>query len=237
MTKPKILAVIPARGGSKRIPQKNIKSFFGKPIIEYSIEAALKSKLFDEVMVSTESQEIAKIARQAGAKVPYFRSAKNSNDQAGLAAVLLEVLLYYEKKGQNFDHLCCLFATAPLVSASILRKSYLAFKSKKASALISVVGFGYPVQRALRIYRGNLEMVNPTFYSNRSQDLEKLYHDAGAFYWLRNVDFLKEKKIFLAKSGAYPLSALETQDIDHEEDWFLAEMKYQLQQRLNRTRS
>ena len=220
----KNLCIIPARGGSKRIPRKNIKPFMGKPIVAYSIEAALKSGLFEEVMVSTDDSEIADVAIKFGAKVPFYRSPATSNDFAGLAEVIDEVVAEYEKKGLSFDNYCCLLSTAPFVNEKILNDTYQVFVDKQFDTLRPVVRFDYPIQRAYRMDESNhVSFMHPEFLNTRSQDLEKAYHDAGLFYWGTSAVGFKGNKW-----GGFEISEAVCQDIDTEEDWQIAEMKYKI---------
>lgn len=223
------LAVITARGGSKRIPKKNIKDFCGKPIIAYSIEAALKSGLFSEVMVSTDSEEIAEIAKRYGAEIPFMRSAATSDDYATTADVLMEVLKQYQNLGRKFDSFCCIYPTAPFVTEDKLVKAVEMLEKEKTIGVMPVVQFSFPPQRGLVI--GNeklLEYKYPEYMMSRSQDLDKIYHDAGQFY-VYDTDKFIEKKGVVSK-GIMPLivSELEVQDIDNQVDWQLAELKYRL---------
>lgn len=222
------LAIIPARGGSKRIPKKNIKPFYGKPIIGYSIETALESNLFDEVMVSTDSDEIATIAKELGAQVPFLRSLENANDFAVLADVVEEVVLQYKKLGKTFDTVCCILPTAPFISIERLQGSYNKLINEKFDTVFPVLEFSFPVQRSLQILEEKVSMVNPKHLNTRSQDLPARYHDAGQFYWCNVEAFLKQKKLFTDNSGAIVISQLEAQDIDTETDWKLAELKYKI---------
>lgn len=220
-----VIAVITARGGSKRIPKKNIRDFCGKPIIVYSIEAALGSGIFDEVMVSTDSEEIAEIARAAGASVPFLRSEKTSGDFATTADVLSEVLSEYSSKGRTFDEMCCIYPTAPFVTSDKLIKAHEILQGSAADAVMPVVRFGFPPQRANIIKDGILEYQYPQFRTARSQDLEPVYHDCGQFYFYK----IKSNLTFSVDRYA-PLIVPETevQDIDNESDWIIAEMKYKL---------
>ena len=225
------LAIIPARGGSKRIPRKNIKSFLGKPIISYSIEAAIRSNLFDEVMVSTDDEEIAEISIKYGAKVPFIRSNSNSNDFASTYDVIDEVSKEYFKRDIFFDFTCCLYACAPFVNDSKLKESFQMLISNEYDSVLPIMPFGFPIQRALKIVNNNrITFLNPANSITRSQDLEKLYHDAGQFYWINNLTFKNKKEILTENTGYYMLSELEGQDIDNEVDWKLAELKYELLQ-------
>ena len=223
----KSIAVITARGGSKRIPRKNIKPFLGKPIIEYSIQAALESGCFDEVMVSTDDEEIAEISKKAGAQVPFLRSQETANDFATTADVILEVLNNYGEQGKHFDFCCCIYPTAPFVTAKKLKDAMELLQSGEADGVVPVVAFSYPPQRALVEREGGLMFVTPEYRNARSQDLECWYHDAGQFYLLQVDSFLKTGLLFGRRVLPYKVSELEVQDIDNETDWLLAEMKYQ----------
>ena len=222
----KNICIIPARGGSKRIPGKNIKPFLGKAIINYSIETALNSNLFSEVMVSTDSEEIAEVSKSAGAQVPFLRSKENSGDFASTADVLLEVLAFYHK--ESYDNFCCLYPTAPFISIEKLVSSYDYFEEENASTLITTCRFSYPPQRGLIIVNNKLKMKEPENEFKRSQDLEPIFHDAGQFYWGRVALFTQTKSLFTANTISFEISELEVQDIDNETDWQLAELKYQL---------
>ena len=224
----KIVAIIPARGGSKRIPRKNIKIFLGKPIIVYSIEAAFKSCLFDEVMVSTDDEEIADIAKLYGAKVPFMRSAQCSNDYASTVDVMEEVISCYEKTGFNFNYLCCIYPTAPLISADKLKESFELMKLNNYDSSFPIVPFSYPVLRGLRVNEKLVKMVWPEYFNSRSQDMETIFHDAGQFYMAKVKSLQLKKTFWTENTGAIILSELESQDIDNESDWKIAEMKYKL---------
>jgi pseudaminic acid cytidylyltransferase len=221
------LAIIPARGGSKRIPHKNIRHFHGRPIIEYSIETALNSGLFDEVMVSTDDSNIASIAIQAGALVPFTRSAQTANDYASLSDVILEVLAEYTERKQEFDAFCCILPTAPLLSIKTLENGF-EMLSQNYDAVCGIVAFSYPIQRALHLSNGNIKMIHAEHMFTRSQDLEETYHDSGQFYWCKTTTFLQNKRVFAEHTGAVILSSLQVQDIDNEDDWKIAELKYSL---------
>lgn len=217
------IAIITARGGSKRIPGKNIKDFCGKPIIAYSIEAALKSELFDVVMVSTDSEEIADIAKNYGAEVPFMRSQKNSDDYATTADVLHEVISKYEELGQHFDIMCCIYPTAPFVTSTKLKTAYEFMKKKKGDALIPVVKYSFPPQRCFVIRSERIQLLHPENMNIRSQDLEPYYHDAGQFYFWKTNKF---STVFVKNTVPYILEDMEVQDIDNIEDWKIAEIKY-----------
>ena len=224
----KTLVMITARGGSKRIPRKNIKEFNGKPIIAYSIEAALSSGVFDEVMVSTDDEEIAEIAKKYGAKVPFFRSEKTANDFATTVDVIEEVLNTYKERGEEFDIFCCIYPTAPFITAQRLKDAVEELSKSDADSLIPVVRFSYPPQRAMEVHDGKLVFRQPENLSKRSQDLEPHFHDAGQFYVVRSESFFKNRGIMVGDILPMELSELEVQDIDNEVDWKLAELKYNL---------
>ncbi|MFM8982796.1 MAG: pseudaminic acid cytidylyltransferase, partial [Spartobacteria bacterium] len=180
----KTIAIIPARGGSKRIPRKNIRLFCGKPIIHYPIATALESGLFDEVMVSTDDQEIADVAIQGGAKAPFLRSAATSNDTAVTAAVISEVLQRYQENGIEFDRLCCIYPVTPLLQAKHLKEAAALLEAENVESVQPVVRFGFPPQRAVRVLPdGRVSWIYPEHALTRSQDLEAQYHDVGQFYW------------------------------------------------------
>lgn len=223
------IAIITARGGSKRIPRKNIKDFCGKPILAYSIMASLTSQLFDEVMVSTDSEEIASIARSFGAKVPFFRSNKNSDDYATTEDVLEEVIENYADNGISFKWFACVYPTAPFVTAEKMKSAYKIFSKSNAATLEAVVRFSYPPQRGYVEQNGLMVYKWKEYVNSRSQDLETFYHDAGQFYF-----FDKEKFMDFRNTGSvltkkpYILDEAEVQDIDNLDDWYLAELKYKL---------
>jgi len=219
------IAIITARGGSKRIPRKNIKDFLGKPIIAYSIEAALESGVFDEVMVSTDDEEIAEIAMKYGAKVPFMRSEATSNDYATTADVLLEVLDEYEKRGINFDYMACLYPTNPFITKEKLIEGMKILQTDKYAEVLPVVQFSFPPQRAYVVGgEGCLKYKWEEFKNSRSQDLEKMYHDAGQFYFYKVDSYMENRGV---KGAIYPIVCPEheVQDIDSEEDWKMAEIK------------
>lgn len=225
----KNIAIIPARGGSKRIPRKNVRDFLGKSIIAYSIEIALESGLFDEVMVSTDDVVIAEVAQKYGAKVPFIRSEENADDHATTVDVLVEVLQMYKQQEKHFENGCCIYPTAPLLKPAFLKDAHEKLINKNFSTVFPVVEFSYPIQRSLKLSgKDKVEMNCPEHLESRSQDLPKAYHDAGQFYWFKVEDLLKEKKLFGEYSGAIVLPSTSVQDIDTEEDWRLAEMKAKL---------
>lgn len=222
------ICIIPARGGSKRIPRKNIKEFLGKPIIAYSIQLALDSGLFDEVMVSTNDLEIADIAKKSGAKVPFMRSAKNSDDFATTFDVIEEVIQVYKSQGKEFENLCCLYACAPLITYKILLKAYKQLIRNKFDTVFPIIAYSFPIQRALRVDQSKVSMIHEENLNARSQDLEDSFHDTGQFYWCNIKQLLITKKILSQNTGGVEISELEAQDIDTELDWKLAELKYQI---------
>lgn len=222
------LAIITARGGSKRIPKKNIRDFCGKPILAYSIEAVLSSRLFDHVMVSTDDTEIAEIAKKYGAEVPFFRSEATSGDFATTNDVLAEVLAEYEKRDMHFDVACCIYPTAPFVTAEKLKAVVEQLEASDADTLIPVVSFSYPPQRAMVVERERLVFKYPEYLDSRSQDLQPHYHDVGQFYVFRTDRFAVNKKLMVGNILPLIVSELEVQDIDNLTDWKIAEMKYRL---------
>ena len=224
----KRIAIITARGGSKRIPKKNIRLFCGKPILTYSIRAALDAGIFDKVMVSTDSEEIAQIAREAGADVPFMRSDATSGDYATTAEVLLEVLAEYEKNGESFDTVCCIYPTAPFVTAQKLRDGITLLEERDVDSVVPVVRYSFPPQRAFVIRDGFTVMKYPQHAGSRSQDLEPFFHDCGQFYCMQVKNFKEKKQIFTDRMLSIEMPETEVQDIDNETDWKLAELKYQM---------
>ena len=224
------VAIITARGGSKRIPKKNIRDFLGKPIIAYSISAALESRLFDEVMVSTDSSEIAEVAEKFGAKIPFLRSEKNSDDYSTTADVLHEVLTMYKERGKIFDLMCCIYPTAPFITAKKLLNAATYLNEKCGDALMPVVPFSFPPLRGMVIRDGGLCYKWQEYAKMRSQDLELIYHDAGQFYF---YDAKKFAENAIKKIVPYILNELEVQDIDNLTDWKLAEIKFQVMEQNN----
>lgn len=222
------VCVITARGGSKRIPHKNIKLFLGKPIIAYSVEVALSSGLFDEVMVSTDDEEIAELAKSLGAKVPFMRSEKNSDDFSGTFDVIDEVLREYIKQGKEYEYLCCLYPTAPFVSEKLLKDGLKLMKTHDYNTVFPVCSFSAPIQRAIKWDGIKVSMFQPEFMKKRSQDLVPAYYDAGQFYWLNISRMMDEPQLFTSNSGVLILDETEVQDIDYPIDWELAELKYKM---------
>ncbi len=222
------ICIITARGGSKRIPGKNKKLFLGKPIICYSIEAAISSGIFEEVMVSTDDEEIAEISKKAGAKVPFMRSMETSNDFATTDDVLMEVLAAYEKIGKTFEYTACIYPTAPFVTAEKLKNALQILIENKASGVMPVVSFSFPPQRGMIVKNGKLQYCYPENAMKRSQDLEVVFHDCGQFYFYQTDKYLACKGDL--PDGYVPLIMPETQvqDIDNASDWELAELKYKI---------
>lgn len=219
----KSIAIITARGGSKRIPKKNIRRFCGKPIIAYSIEAAKNSGLFDVVMVSTDSKDIASIARKYGAEVPFMRSEQNSSDFATTNDVLEEVLDKYAESGLTFDMMACIYPTAPFININRLKEAYTLVNNDNNSVM-AVTQYSFPPQRGLIIKNGKMVYREEEHRLTRSQDLEPIYHDAGQFYFYR----IKENRFIDDDYAAVILPEIEVQDIDNISDWEIAELKYQL---------
>lgn len=223
----KKLAIITARGGSKRIPRKNTKDFCGKPILCYSIDAARDAGVFDEIMVSTEDKEIAQIAKEAGASIPFLRSEKNAGDYASTDDVIMEVLNSYQEIGQSFEAFCCLYPTAPFLSGERLRSAMALLD--QAEGVMPIVPFSYPPQRGLLISKeGYVKWQFPEYATTRSQDLPQIYHDCGQFYACRTEAFLKAKTTDVEHLLPLILTEMEVQDIDTPEDWTIAEMKYRM---------
>lgn len=222
----KSIAIITARGGSKRIPKKNIKNFCGKPIIEYSIKAALNSKIFDEVMVSTDDLEIKEIALQNGASVPFMRSDTTSNDFVMTHEVLIEVLEEYKKLGKKFNYMCCIYPTAPFITSEKLKSAMDILISKGAETVLPIVPFSFPPQRAFIMDGDKAKFMYPENMFVRSQDLPLMYHDCGQFYFLNIEKFCEQRKLILDNTIPIIVNELEAQDIDNEDDWKIAEIKY-----------
>ncbi len=220
MKKLKNIAIIPARGGSKRIPRKNIRDFLGKPIIAYSIEAALESQLFDEVLVSTDDAEIAEIAKKYGAGI-FKRSIKNSDDFATLSDVIEEFKEGCIHNKKKYETICCILATAPFVTPKIIKEGYDNLVARKADSVRPVIKFSYPIQRALKLDKGKMSFIDSTHATTRSQDLEPAFFDAGMFYWMQFKSGLKGENKF-----AFEIPEILAQDIDTLEDWDVAEYKF-----------
>lgn len=223
------VAIIPARGGSKRIPKKNIKNFHGKPIIAYSIESALESGIFSRVIVSTDDIEIAQIAKDYGAEVPFLRSLENADDFATTSSVLLEVLEQLSTSGESYTSACCIYPTSPLIDLHDLKNANEQFVSNKYDVLLSSVAYSFPIQRSFHLNDTNMvELNHPEAINKRSQDLLKNYHDAGAMYFFNVEKFNASKSLWIGNIGAFELNELKVQDIDTLEDWKIAELKYSI---------
>jgi N-acylneuraminate cytidylyltransferase len=220
------VAIITARGGSKRIPRKNIKPFNGKPIIAYSIEAAINSQIFDEVMVSTDDEEIADVAKQSGATVPFMRSSKTSDDYATTADVIREVLGTYLQAGKTFEYACCIYPTAPFVTAEKIVSAFNSLQESGADGVLPVTKFSFPIWRSFKMEDGKVSYNWPEFAPKRSQDLAPAFHDCGQFYFLRTSRFLETGKLVTENTIGLEVPESEVQDIDNEEDWKIAEIKF-----------
>lgn len=222
------IAVIPARGGSKRIPRKNIKPFCGKPMIAWPIEAALRSNCFDHVIVSTDDSEIAAVARRHGAEVPFVRPADLSGDHAGTIPVIRHAAAWWAEHRAAPEHVCCIYATAPFVTGPDLARGLEILLSAESEFAFSVTRYAFPIQRAIRITAaGRVEMFNPDYYSVRSQDLEEAYHDAGQFYWGRAGAWAAREVLFGPHAAPVVIPRYRVQDIDTPEDWQMAEYLFQ----------
>jgi len=225
------ICVIPARGGSKRILHKNIKEFNGKPIIAYSIEAALKSNCFSQVIVSTDDNEISEVAKKYGAHVPFVRPDELSNDYVGTIPVIKHTIEWMEDNNNYIENVCCLYATAPFIQSKIISKAYQQLKNSSADYCFSVTSFAFPIQRAIRIVQDNkVDMFYPEHFNTRSQDLEEACHDAGQFYWGKAQAFKAELPLFSEVATPYVLPRYLVQDIDTMEDWIRAEAMYRVLQ-------
>jgi pseudaminic acid cytidylyltransferase len=221
------VAIITARGGSKRIPRKNIRPFRGKPMLAWPLEAALTCALFDEVMVSTDDPEIADIARQYGAAIPFLRSARTADDFATTPDVLVEVLERYRARGRMFETACCIYPAAPFITAKALSEARDRLQAGPFDVVMPVTAFAYPIWRSLRRHEsGRIELNWPENLNRRSQDLPPCYHDAGQFYWFRVEPFLRDRVLMGTNTGAILLPETHVQDIDNESDWAMAEFKH-----------
>ena len=223
----RVVAIIPARGGSKRIPNKNIKLFAGQPIISYSIRVAQETGLFDRIIVSTDSLEIAAIAREYGAEVPFRRPAELANDFAGTAEVVCHAIEWLAKEGMQPEFICCIYPTAPFIQASYLKQGYDKLVSSDATSVFSITTYPYPIYRSLKITeKDHIKMIWPEYANFRSQDLPEAYHDAGQFYWANTNKFRKGKALFAKDSLSVILPRYLVQDIDTSEDWETAEIMF-----------
>lgn len=222
------LAIIPARGGSKRIPGKNIKLFAGKPLIAYSIAAAQQSALFDAIWVSTDSEKVAEVALEYGADVPFMRPAELSDDFVGTGPVTQHAIQYATEHGLKPDYCCCIYATAPFLQSAYLQQGLLQLQAAKDKCFaFSCTSFAFPVQRALSLQGGGVAPMYPEFIGKRSQDLTEAFHDAGQFYWGTREGFLSKKRMFSEYAIPIILPRHLVQDIDTLEDWQRAELMYQ----------
>ncbi len=228
----KKIAIIPAREGSKRIPKKNIKNFMGAPAISYAIKIALKSNLFDTVMVSTDSKEIGEIAKKYGALVPFYRTKKNSDDFASTDSVIKEVLEYYYQKGEKYDYGCCIYPVNPFLKEKKLINGLDKIILSDFDCVFAAVKYSYPIQRAFRIKNEKMEMIDSSKYLVRSQDLDTTYHDAGQFYWFQIKSFKKFQRLWTENTGIIELDINDVHDIDTPSDWKIAELKFEIQKKL-----
>ena len=223
------VAIIPARGGSKRIPKKNIKIFHGRPIIYWSIKAAQKAKIFNKIIVSTDSKKIAKIAKYCGAEVPFMRSKKLSDDKTSISEVIVNSIIWLRSKGYNPSNVCCISATAPFIKVSDIVKGYNKLLSNNWKYVFSATAYEYPIQRSFGTLKNKgVKMLFPKYYNCNSQKFSQMYHDAGQFYWGNSETWIKKKIIFDDKSSIVPLSNWRVQDIDTPHDWKHAEIKYKI---------
>tara|TARA_B100000787_G_C16100451_1_gene253188 strand:- start:59 stop:760 length:702 start_codon:yes stop_codon:yes gene_type:complete len=225
------LCIIPARGGSKRIPRKNIKEFCGQAMIGYSIEAAITSQCFDKVIVSTDDQEIAEVAKSFGAEVPFIRPDELANDHAATIPVVKHAIEWFDEQGQLPTDVCCLYATAPFIQSQTISKAFQQLQESEADYCFSVTSFAFPIQRSIRITQdGKVDMFYPENFNVRSQDLEEAYHDAGQFYWGKAQAFKDELPIFSETASPFILPRYLVQDIDTMEDWIRAEAMHRVLQ-------
>lgn len=218
------VAIIPARGGSKRIPRKNIRDFCGKPMIAWSIDAAQESGVFDRIIVSTDDEEIADVARRYGAEVPFMRPEELSNDYAGTIPVIRHATEWLSNNGSPADFVCCIYATAPFIRAEDIIRGVHTLRERKGDYAFTVTKYAYPIQRALKVSpQQHISMFSPDMFHVRSQDLEESWHDAGQFYWGTSSAWMNEKPIFSSDSHSIELPRERVQDIDTPEDWRVAE--------------
>ena len=228
------VAIIPARGGSKRIPKKNIKNFLGKPIISYSIETAINTNLFDKVIVSTDSDEIAKVAIKYGAETPFVRPKKFADDFTGTHEVIRHAVNWLENKGEKIDYICCIYPTAPLIEKNDILRGFDLIKSGKWDSIMAATNFSYPIFRSFKkLTNGGLKMIFPEHYKSRSQDLPNVYHDAGLFYWAKPEIWKKKSQGYNEKNSIVEIPNHRVQDIDTFEDWEKAELIYKILRKNN----
>lgn len=223
-----MIAIIPARGGSKRIKRKNTKTFCGQPIIKYSIDAAKGSKLFEEIIVSTDDEQIARVAKKYGAAVPFLRSKQNSRDHSTLSDVMLEEIEKMENRGVKSEYICLILATVPTISPKEITDALRVFKKSGADTLVCVCEFCEPFERAFRLENGLIKMAKPKNKFIRTQDLQKMYFDAGRFYFVKTEAFKRNKSFFTQKTCPYIVPGPLVQDIDTMDDWRMMELKYKL---------
>lgn len=227
----KAIAVIPARGGSKRIPRKNIKEFCGQPIIAYSIQAAQDSGLFDRIIVSTDDEEISEVAKHYGAEIPFMRPVELADDYTGTNAVVKHALEWFKDQGFSIQYACCIYATAPFIQVEYLKQGFDRLLSSGKDFVFTVTTFEFPIQRAVKInHNGEIEPLYPEYIFSRSQDLEEAYHDAGQFYWGRAEAYLQDMSLYFSGSFPVVLPRYLVQDVDTMEDWQQAEMIYKVLQ-------
>ena len=223
------IAIIPARGGSKRIPRKNIRIFSGKPIIAWPIIAAKSSNIFDKVIVSTDDDEIAEVSRNNGAEIPFIRPKELSDDFTGTIPVIKHAINFLNKNSSKVENVCCIYATAPFVEEKYLLEGFKELKKNDVEYTFSVTSFPFPIQRAIRISENNrTEMIFPENFNKRSQDFDEIYHDAGQFYWGKSSAWLEDKVLFANHSIPIKIPRYKVQDIDNEEDWIRAENMFNL---------
>jgi pseudaminic acid cytidylyltransferase len=228
------IAIIPARGGSKRIPKKNIKEFLGKPIIAYSIETAISTNLFDKVIVSTDNNEIAKVAIKYGAETPFVRPKEFADDFIGTHEVIRHAVNWLEDNGEKIDYTCCIYPTAPLIEKNDLLKGFDLIKTGKWDSVMAATNFSYPIFRSFKkLSNGGLKMIFPEHYNSRSQDLPNVYHDAGLFYWAKSDIWKKKPKGYDEKNSIVEIPNYRVQDIDTFEDWKKAEIIYEILKKNN----
>ena len=223
------IAIIPARGGSKRIPKKNIKDFLGKPIIAYSIEIAFSCNLFDRVIVSTDDEEIKNVAIKYGAEVPFIRPKEIADDFTGTHEVIGHAVKWLEDKGQTMDYVCCIYPTAPLIEKDDFIKGFELIKTGKWNSVMAATSFSYPIFRSFeKLPDGGLKMIFPKHYNSRSQDLPEVYHDAGLFYWAKPETWKKKPEKYSKKNSIIKIPNYRIQDIDTLNDWRNLEIKYKI---------
>jgi pseudaminic acid cytidylyltransferase len=220
------LAIIPARGGSKRIPGKNIKDFFGKPVIAYAIEAARESGLFTKIIVSTDNEEIAGVAVKYGAEVPFLRSAENSDDNATTKDVLKEVISSFEARNEHYQFACCIYPANPFLTPVLITDAYKKLIGNNMDSVFTAIRFNDPVHRSFVIDKDKIKLLFPEYKNTRSQDLPVVFHDAGQFYWFDVQKFKIQNELWTMNTGVVEVNEEIAQDIDTLKDWEMAELKY-----------